>query len=169
MNGHKNDTSAVELEPYVYDQEEEDAPFLGSDDIERAGAHRPVAADSPPTAARVTNASRWQLKTPFSIVLVAAIAKFFIVTTGLMIMMPMYRLIEDTLCHAHFKDDSLDIIDEMKCKTDEVQTDLAYMLGWFGLVNAIFSAFTLRIYPITVLSLMGETRVRGRLSVWHPV
>ena len=92
-----------------------------------------------------------------------------IVLTGLMIMMPMYRLIEDTLCHAHFKDDSPDIIDEMKCKTDEVQSDLAYMLGWFGLVNAIFSTFTLHIYSTIVLSLIVDIRIRSRLSVWHPV
>lgn len=69
----------------------------------------------------------------------AAVAKFAIVTSGLMMMMPLYRLIEDAICHVHYEDDSADLIEEMKCKVDEVQTPLAFMLGWFGLLHAVMS------------------------------
>lgn len=169
MIGNKDDTLGVELEPY----DQEDAPFLNTSDIERDGSDQQTPAASPLAASRVKTASRWQLKTPSSIVLVAAIAKFFMIATGLMLMMPMYRLIEDSLCHTHLNDDSVGIIDEMKCKTDEVQSDLAWMLGWFGLVNSVFSmlffTFLLQDFKVGMMSLIYMIRVCRRLSLRHYV
>jgi MFS transporter, PCFT/HCP family, solute carrier family 46 (folate transporter), member 1 len=124
--------SGIELDSYPHDAE--DAPFLDAD-------------DPPPnqsrTARSFTSPRSWQVKSPSSIVLMAAIAKFVIVASGLMMMMPLYRLIEDAICHVHYEDDSVDLIEEMKCKVDDVQKPLAYLLGWLGLIGAITSEFLL--------------------------
>ncbi|POR36762.1 Uncharacterized protein TPAR_03056 [Tolypocladium paradoxum] len=114
--------SDVELTP-------EDAPLL--DEHERQ--------DEPlPTRPRI-RAKPWQAKTPGTIVVLAATMKFCITSSGMLMLIPVYRLIEDAVCHAVFEDDSPDIIDEMKCKRDEVQSRLAFLLGWFGLFNSIMT------------------------------
>lgn len=132
---NKNDTSGVELEPFADDRE--NAPFLDFNDGESSSSDHLRPDDSSPSITSVRNVSTWQLRTPSSIVIVATIGKFFTITTGLMMMMPVYRLMEDTMCHALIEDNSIEIIDEMKCKGEDVQSSLAYMLGWLGLVNAI--------------------------------
>lgn len=68
-----------------------------------------------------------------------ALSKFIIVTSGMMMIMPMFRLIEDALCHHYYEDDSSDFMDEMKCKVYEVQSSLAYFMGWLGLLNTVIS------------------------------
>ncbi|KAJ6438337.1 siderophore iron transporter mirB [Purpureocillium lavendulum] len=108
---------------------EEDAPLL--DDYERA--------DEPLPARPRIRAKRWQVKTPGAIVLLAATLKFCITSSGMLMLIPLYRLIEDAVCHAWYEDDGPDIIEEMKCKGDEVQSRLAFMLGWFGLFNSIMT------------------------------
>ncbi|GAO16874.1 hypothetical protein UVI_02011950 [Ustilaginoidea virens] len=52
------------------------------------------------------------------IVFLAAVMMFGITSSGMMLLVPIYRLIEDALCHVHYKDDSPGLMDEMKCKVD---------------------------------------------------
>lgn len=85
------------------------------------------------------NPSRWQVGTPGTVVLLVATAKFSVVASGMMILMPVYRLIEDALCHAYYEDNSPDIIDEMKCKVDDVQTRLSTIMGWLSLISNLMS------------------------------
>ncbi|KAM4056337.1 major facilitator superfamily protein [Hirsutella rhossiliensis] len=114
---------------HVDEDAPEDAPLL--DDDERH--------DEPlPTWPRI-RARSWQAKTPGSIVLLAAAVMFCVTSSGMLMLIPLYRLIEDALCHAHYADSSHTIIDEMQCKGDEVQSRLAYVLGWFGLFNSIMT------------------------------
>ena len=110
---------------------EEDAPSINFDEIQ----DEPLPGN-PPVLRRT---STWQIASPKKIVILLGVLKFCIVCSGLMIMMPMYRLIEDALCHDHFEDDSTDLIDEMECKVDEVQQRLAALLGWLGLLGALIS------------------------------
>ena len=108
--------------------------------------------------------SRWQASSPGMIVLLAATAKFSVVASGMMILMPIYRLIEDALCHAHFQDDSPGLIDEMECKVDEIQSRLATMMGWMSLVANIMSTWC-----ATVTSFqygLIRSRFARRLSLW---
>ena len=79
----------------------------------------------------------WQTSDPKTVIVLLAVAKFVIVLSGMLMMMPMYRLLEDAFCHAHFGDDSPGLMDEMKCKVGEVQSGLAFLMGWFGLLNSI--------------------------------
>ncbi|UKZ72911.1 hypothetical protein TrVFT333_000548 [Trichoderma virens FT-333] len=114
-----------------------DAPLLGENERQ----HEPIPGDDE-AVPRVLKAARWQVKTPKAAVRMFAFLEFMIVFSGMLLMMPVYRLIEDTVCHVSYGDDSLDIIDEMKCKTDDVQARMAYLLGWLGLFNSIMSLLT---------------------------
>jgi hypothetical protein len=69
----------------------------------------------------------------------AAAAKFTITLSGTMFLLPFFRILEDGFCHRYNNDKSADFLDEMQCKDPEIQKNLAYFLGWYGLVNAIFS------------------------------
>jgi len=116
----------------------DDAPLLEDDEAEHADA--PIDADQPSEPApRRFGSSRWVVNSPRKIVLLVAIVKFCIVCSGMMMLLPIYRLLEDAMCHVYYKDDTDDLIDEMKCKEDEVQAQLAYLLGWSGLANSITS------------------------------
>ena len=107
----------------------ENAPLLDAGD----------RADAPISSRPRIKAARWQAKSPGTIVMLLALIKFNIVCTGMMMLIPVYRLIEDALCHVYLEDDSLDLIEEMKCKVDPVQSRLAFLLGWIGLLNSVIS------------------------------
>jgi hypothetical protein len=113
----------------------EDAPLLGGH--EREDESESIISDAAP----IINAARWQVKTRGSIVRTIAVVQCAIIGTGMLLLIPLYRLIEDSVCHVYYGDDSLDMIDEMKCKTDEVQAQMAYLLGWLGLFHSIMSPF----------------------------
>jgi PCFT/HCP family folate transporter-like MFS transporter 1/3 len=114
----------------------EDAPLLGDHERE----HESTIGDDE-AAPPIINAARWQVKTRKSIVRTIAVVQCTIIGTGMLLLIPLYRLIEDAVCHIYYDDDSLDLIDEMKCKTDEVQAQMAYLLGWLGLFHSIMSSF----------------------------
>ncbi|KAL7937119.1 major facilitator superfamily domain-containing protein [Trichoderma chlorosporum] len=114
-----------------------DAPLLSEDERQ----HEPIPGEEE-AAPRILRAARWQVKTPKAAVRMLVVLEFLIVASGMMLMMPVYRLIEDTVCHVSYGDDSLDLIDEMKCKTDDVQARMAYLLGWLGLFNSIMNLLT---------------------------
>lgn len=122
---------------------DEDVPFLDFDDQDRANQETPPPPEATP-AKRVPTfrAASWQAKTPGQIILLIAFTKFLVVLSGMMMMMPLYRLMEDALCHVYYNDDSKDMIEEMKCKVDEVQTRLSSLLGWLGLVSAVISKWS---------------------------
>ncbi|KAL7790899.1 major facilitator superfamily domain-containing protein [Trichoderma ceciliae] len=91
---------------------------------------------------RTIKAARWQAKSAKTIVRTLAFLEFIIIGSGMLLLIPLYRLIEDSVCHVYYGDDSLDMIEEMKCKTDEVQARMAYLLGWLGLFHSIMSLLT---------------------------
>ncbi|RFU76785.1 hypothetical protein TARUN_5456 [Trichoderma arundinaceum] len=122
-----------------------DAPLLAESEREHESVQGEDEA-SPPTI----KASRWQVKTTKSIVRTLAFLEFTIIGSGMLLLIPLYRLIEDSVCHVYYKDDSLDMIDEMKCKTDEVQARMAYLLGWLGLFHSIMSLLTT--FPFGILA-----------------
>lgn len=97
--------------------------------------------DAEPPHPRLIRAARWQVHSPRMIVFLAAFFKFCIVCSGMMLLVPLFRLIEDAICHGFFEDTSPDLLDEMKCKADGVQARLSTFLGWSGLVGSIVSTF----------------------------
>jgi hypothetical protein len=91
---------------------------------------------SPPPL--IIKARRWQTRSPWAIVALAAVCKFTITLCGTMFMLPFFRILEDGFCHRYYGDWSPGFLDEKKCKERDIQRALAYFIGWFGLVNAVF-------------------------------
>ncbi|KOS18848.1 Proton-coupled folate transporter [Escovopsis weberi] len=144
---------------------EEALPFLGDGHQDDHGKAGPVAAhddDSvsdndkgddndndddddqfrdrvPPRRPRSFGTSRWHAKSPRTIVLLVSVLKFIVAFCFDAFSMPVFRLLEDLFCHIDLKDDSLGLIEEMQCKSDSVQSQLAYMLGWLNLTTSIMS------------------------------
>lgn len=114
----------------------EDAPFLDDHPDE------PIPESSGPASSSAATTllkprRPWQTSNPKNVIILLSVIKFVIVLSGMMMLMPMYRLLEDAFCHAHFGDDSDGLMDEMKCKVEEVQSGLAFLMGWFGLLNSL--------------------------------
>lgn len=161
--------SDVELESEM--DFEEDAPFLNDEERDEEDANADTEApgneqpDEPlPTQPRI-KAARWQAKTPRTIVLLAAVLKFCLASSGMLLIIPIYRLIEDSLCHVHYKDDSYEIIDEMKCKVDGVQSRLASLIGWCGLVQSVMSEYISDHFKIPTDD--DDDSLACHLSIWH--
>lgn len=117
----------------------EDAPLLGNDDVSS-----PISRPSTPTLPDRKDGhsrflSRLTVSSKRAVIFLMTFLMFCIVASGMLLLVPLYRIIEDTICHVHYQDESDDIIDEMKCKVEEVQSRLAFLLGWFGLLSSVIS------------------------------
>lgn len=80
--------------------------------------------------------SRWYL--PLSIYLLS-ICNFFLAGSSSSLNIPLTRLIEDNLCRRH--DWQGAPIDEGRCKTDDIQSSLAYLNGSLSLVEAMVGMY----------------------------
>ncbi|KAK1474072.1 major facilitator superfamily transporter [Colletotrichum tamarilloi] len=89
-------------------------------------------------------------RSPRTIIFMLALLKFAITIKGMMLMLPMMRLIEDDICHKHYKTSPAEVIPEMKCKVDEVQKQLAWLGGWQSLIGAVVNFLVA--FPYGVLS-----------------
>ncbi|RGP73028.1 mfs transporter [Fusarium sporotrichioides] len=121
----------VELESHL------DAPLLDLDPLEDDAANSNDAFHPHSEPVPSYRFSRWGVHAPKRIVILVSFIKFAVVFSGMLLMLPTARLIEDMFCHIHYNDTSTDIIDEMKCKVDEVQSQLGYLYGWNGLVTSV--------------------------------
>lgn len=87
-------------------------------------------------------ASRW---TP-SFLTYLVICNFFLAGSGAFISLPLIRLIEDNLCRRYIQQGSS--LDESLCKTDQIQSELAYLNGSLLLVEAIVGKYWfVHLYP----------------------
>ncbi|KAJ6784775.1 hypothetical protein PWT90_05735 [Aphanocladium album] len=118
--------------------DEADLDGILSDSENAAGADEPAAA---PVRSRI-RAARWQVSSSRMIIILVAATKFCMVCSGMMILVPLFRLIEDAICHGVLEDTTPGLLDEMKCKEDAVQARLATFLGWSGLVGSIVTLLT---------------------------
>ncbi|KAK0648378.1 general substrate transporter [Cercophora newfieldiana] len=82
-------------------------------------------------------ASRFQARKPKTIVFLLALLLFTVTTSGMLIIVPIFRLLEDAVCHSFYHKDRSEKIDERLCKGDEVQGRLAYLGGWAALLNTV--------------------------------
>jgi hypothetical protein len=81
----------------------------------------------------------WQAQSQRAIVGLIVLVKFCLVSSGMLMLVPAYRLIEDAMCHAHYGDASDGLMDEMRCKVRPVQSRLAFTMGWITLLQSIIS------------------------------
>ncbi|KAK1599324.1 major facilitator superfamily transporter [Colletotrichum navitas] len=87
---------------------------------------------------------------PRAVILVLALLKFALTYKLTIQMMPIMRLIEDHICHQHYRLGPEARIPEMKCKVDDVQRDLAWLQGWQALFGAVVNMTVA--FPYGVLS-----------------
>nr|XP_036574561.1 membrane protein C14C4.07 [Colletotrichum truncatum]KAF6781010.1 membrane protein C14C4.07 [Colletotrichum truncatum] len=93
---------------------------------------------------------RFQARSPRAVILTLAALKFSITICGMLLMIPLLRLIEDDICHKHYKLSPSEEIPEMKCKVDEVQKDMAWLFGWQALLGAVINLVVA--FPYGILS-----------------
>jgi MFS transporter, PCFT/HCP family, solute carrier family 46 (folate transporter), member 1 len=79
---------------------------------------------------------RCRPKSPRKTVVLITFLKFYILTIALMLLLPMYRLIEDMVCREYFEKD---LVDEEECKVDAVQRKLAYVTALSALIGGVVS------------------------------
>ncbi len=113
--------------------ESETAPLLRE--------HQP---DPPPSGWRW---SLFQARSPRAIVLLLSIAVFFISAGSTFANVPIMRILEDNICRRYYGDvllrrDSPPPIDEKLCKIDEIQSELAYLIGLLLTLEAVIGSCT---------------------------
>lgn len=84
---------------------------------------------------------RWRVESPRGILVLAAVIKFAVTLSGMMVLLPFLRVLEDVFCHRHFGDTSVGFIEEQQCKVPEVQKALAFLMGWLMLVTGLVGEF----------------------------
>ena len=120
---------AIELD---YDEsEQEAAPFLDPE----------VDDDAPPIHQR-RRRLWYQPASSTGVVGLITLMLFLLTLSGTIALLPMARIIEDTICRKHYH--STEPVDEEKCKVDEVQAEFAWIGGLQALVTAIMGEKRLR-------------------------
>ena len=127
---------------YSFDEVGEDSPFLASERSEDWDAETVEAADgalpprdaAPPPPARLPG--KWyQAKSPAAVVAMLSVILFLLVLSATLAMMPLVRLMEDGICRKYYG--TTEPVDEEKCKVGDIQTQLAWLGGIAGVVDAI--------------------------------
>ncbi|KAJ4288827.1 hypothetical protein N0V88_007154 [Collariella sp. IMI 366227] len=152
MNAHRADD--IEAEPLLAPEDRDSIEIVDSE----TGANEvPIQAESDHGASAFPRShrrrgfasfgARFQAQKHSSIVLLLAVLMFAVVTSGMLILIPIFRLMEDAICHAYYKKGMFEPIDERLCKVEGVQKELAYL----GALLGRKLAFTLA-YAGTVLA-----------------
>ncbi|KAK4221416.1 major facilitator superfamily domain-containing protein [Podospora fimiseda] len=84
--------------------------------------------------------SRWarlQVQQYGKIIFLLATLMFLITTSGMMFLIPIFRLIEDAFCHIYYEKYPTEPIEERLCKVDGVQKQLAYLGGLGSMINSV--------------------------------
>ncbi|KAK4120683.1 general substrate transporter [Parathielavia appendiculata] len=82
-------------------------------------------------------AARFQAKKRKTIIALLTLLMFTLSTSGMLILIPIFRLMEDAVCHIHYEKSRAEPIDERLCKVDSVQKELAYLGGISAMLNSI--------------------------------
>lgn len=133
MNADARDT--IEAEPLLADEERD------SFDISDAGE---ILAEREPRRENHGKKHRRrglfacvQAQKRTSIVALLAVLMFTLTTSGMLILIPIFRLMEDAVCHVHYAKGRSEPIEERLCKVDAVQKELAYLGGVGAMINSV--------------------------------
>lgn len=80
--------------------------------------------------------SRFQAQKRTPVVVLLAVLMFTITTSGMLMLIPIFRLIEDAICHIHYGKSRWEPIEERLCKVDGVQKELAYLGGIAAMISS---------------------------------
>jgi len=133
------------MSPRPFDNHVESQPLLGDQDGENADDDQqhadidnvPLITPKSFSRPRKGILSRFQARKPGTIILLLSLMMFAITTSGMMILVPLFRLLEDALCHVYYKKDPSEHIEERLCKVDGVQSELAYLGGWGTMLGSV--------------------------------
>jgi len=108
---------------------------------------------------QLSAASRFQARRPRTIVALLAFMVFCVSASGTLASVPQTQLLEDNICRRYYDSGvheaaSDGAIDERLCKAAPVQSRLAYLDGWRGMIEAIVGESSL---PMTARRLAGWT------------
>ena len=65
-----------------------------------------------------------------------AVLMFTLTTSGMLMLIPILRLMEDAICHVHYGKSRWEPIEERLCKVDGVQKELAYLGGIAAMIGS---------------------------------
>jgi PCFT/HCP family folate transporter-like MFS transporter 1/3 len=82
-------------------------------------------------------AARFQARKRKTVVALLAVLMFSITTSGMLILIPIFRLMEDAVCHVHYDKPRSEPIEERLCKVDGVQEELAFLGGIGAVINCV--------------------------------
>ncbi|PHH83313.1 hypothetical protein CDD82_2283 [Ophiocordyceps australis] len=98
------------------------------------------APDEPlPHSHMLSKAKPWQVQTRSAIVRLTALISFSFTLCGMLMLTPGLRLVEDAFCHGYYGEDTLHPIQETRCKIDQVQSPMAFVLAWCGLFTSVIT------------------------------
>lgn len=81
--------------------------------------------------------ARFQARKRKTVVVLLAVLMFSIATSGMLILIPIFRLLEDAVCHLHYEKPRSEPIEEQLCKVDGVQQELAFLGGIGAMLNSV--------------------------------
>jgi hypothetical protein len=81
--------------------------------------------------------ARFQARKRKTVVALLAVLMFSITTSGMLILIPIFRLMEDAVCHLHYDKPRSEPIEEQLCKVDGVQKELAFLGGIGAMLNSV--------------------------------
>ncbi|KAK3988824.1 general substrate transporter [Cladorrhinum sp. PSN332] len=90
-----------------------------------------------PTSGWVRLTKGLQVQQYGKIIFLLATLMFLITTSGMMFLIPIFRLVEDAFCHVYYEKDPSEPIEERLCKVDGVQKQLAYLGGLGAMINSV--------------------------------
>ncbi|KAH6845774.1 major facilitator superfamily domain-containing protein [Chaetomium sp. MPI-CAGE-AT-0009] len=82
-------------------------------------------------------AARFQARKRKTVVALLAVLMFSITTSGMLFLIPIFRLMEDAVCHVHYDKPRSEPIEERLCKVDGVQKELAFLGGIGAVINCV--------------------------------
>ncbi|KAK0712462.1 major facilitator superfamily domain-containing protein [Lasiosphaeria miniovina] len=91
---------------------------------------------------------RFRAQKPRSIVALLTVVLFGVTLSGFLVVVPVFRLLEDAICHAHYGVPPDADVDEERCKVGPVQMQLARLSGWGALLSAVVGYATALPYGI---------------------
>ncbi|KAK4185419.1 major facilitator superfamily domain-containing protein [Podospora australis] len=133
-------------DPYVEAAE----PLLGPDEHDDSQFPTPEDGDglADNTKRRLRITTQFQVQNPATIILLLSVLMLLITTSGMMYMIPIFRLVEDAFCHVYYDKDPSEPIDERLCKTDAVQGRLAFLGGVGAMMNSFVGVVSALPYGI---------------------
>lgn len=139
MNGHDDhehdhgfDPDRIEAEPLLAAEERDSIDICESP----AGPDQSHESHTRHHARRGC-ASRFQAQNRTTIVVLLAFLMFTVTTSGMLILIPIFRLMEDAICHLYYDKGMFEPIEERLCKVDGVQKKLAYLGGLSAMISSI--------------------------------